>query len=114
MNPPPNQKWSYWLDTNGMYYRYYWNGSGYTYAGDIIAGQDQAFMGNPDYVSDIGKSDIDIDQLPGVEVVANKIKKIFSSETYDTPKKRSQAIFIVLAISAVTLGLLVYFKKIKI
>jgi hypothetical protein len=115
MNQPPNGKWSYWLTGNdGNQYRYFWNGTQYIYAGDIVSGEDAAFMANPDYVNSFGNFELDIEQLTGVEVVASKIKKLLSSETYNTPQKRTNAVYVAVAISAIVIGLLVYLKKIKI
>lgn len=117
MNPPPN---GIWRKTGGNEYGLFWDGSKYLATTDInTIAHHNAMLENPEYKR-IFDSDQEfvIDQyeseeLTGVEVIANKIKKIFSSETYNTPKKRTNAVYIAVAVSAVVVALLVYFKKIK-
>lgn len=117
MNPPPN---GLWRIPGGNEYGRFWDGSRYLATTDINTTEHHNYMmQNPEYARAAQFNGADIDQyqseeLSGVEVVGNKIKKLFSSETYNTPRKRSNAVFIGITIAAVVFGLLVYFKKIKI
>lgn len=130
MNNPPNGAWKIMKPFSGSGYQmasdaFFWNGTQYV---DILNIRDQdheLFMQNPAYaavVNGIGSAEIDIvpgddmqgGELPVVDAIARRIKKVFSKESYDTPKKKSNAIFIIIFIVAAVLGYLIYTKKIKI
>jgi len=122
MNPPPNGVWKIQKSNPvAVWDALYWNGSVYVDYNNITEGNASSFDDNPEWQKDtsIGTYEAGIDDIPGkllkgVEAVATKVKFVFRKETYNTPTKRKNAIYIILFAAAIVFGLLIYTKRIKI
>lgn len=121
---PPNGKWRVEkANPASQFDALYWDGSQYVDIANITLANQYLFANNPDYQAavNLGTIETDVDniemqggELSTVDVVANKVKKLLSKETYQTPKARRNTTFIIITLAAAVLGYMIYKGNIKI
>lgn len=118
MNPPGGIWKIAKNNPTSQYDALYWDGSQYVDYNNITEANVRLFDNNPAYQEATSMGTFGLEMQGGtletVEAVANKVKKIFSKETYQTPKGRRNTIFIIITLGAIVFGYMVYKGKIKI